>query len=159
MTNVAELAAGKDPDELLRSVESLGLNLAEGAVDQAHHILSQHRRSPLVPIQEVSAAVMAAGSFPVERIGVDGDHLAGHVLVDHTGKPFDTRAAWDAGRPAYNIGFGAMPDIAVEALGGDSELFDEDLFLSLSAIRHIVTAQAVLHHPVQGQELAVLVHV
>ncbi len=160
MPDVARLIAGRHPDELLSGVAGLGLNLSEDVVLQGHRTFVRNAQDSqlFVPEQRIAAAYIEGGRTPVDRIDVDGEHLAEHVLVDHTGKPFNTRDAWDTGHPAYNIGFGAMPGVAVEAMGGDTSLVNDQLLLGISALRHLVTAEAVLHHPDPGQELQFLIH-
>lgn len=160
MPDAPRLIAAMHPEQALSGVLGLGLNLSEDAVLEGHRVFVRNAQDSrlMVPEQRIAAAYIEGGRTPVARIDVDGEHLAEHVLVDLTGKPFNTRAAWDRGDPAYNIGFGAMPGVAVEAMGGDTSLVDEQLLLSISALRHIVTAQAVLRHPDPTQELQVLVH-
>ena len=82
--------------------------------------------------------------------------MSGFVLADHTGKAFHTREAYEAGNPAYNVGFGGFVPLAHEIFG---ELDDESgqILLAIAGLRHLATAQS-LHHPDKTQSMNTLIH-
>ncbi len=57
---------------------------------------------------------------PVERVEVNGrKHVAEQIIINsNAGTVFDTRAAWEAGMPAYHIGLGATEQHVRQNLAG-----------------------------------------
>lgn len=80
-------------------------------------------------------------------------HASNVIIANHkAGLRFDTRAAWNAGVPAYHIGFGAYPTI-LEHTQSILPTNNDDV-LAVSAMRHAATASR-LPLPAEAQQFQI----
>jgi len=162
--DVVRLVLEKDPAELYAGIGKFGLNLKEVSVGQAINTMRRYAEGALsfIPSAAETATLLEGNSVtPLRRVPVvPGDHQAHVILSNLTRDRFDTRGAWNAGRPGFNISFGRFEQLAYDALvaNGMDGAFNGQLLLAISALRHYVTAGAALRHPEPGKDLEILTH-
>lgn len=149
MPDVPTLVSNADYEDIYNGIQALGLtHIGESAIGRAFYVHERYARvRSLVPRAEKAAALLESDSkAPLERVPVIGSHQAPTILSNLTLDPFDTRRAWNEGHPAYNISFAGL-EAFVRRIRGELSDTEAQTLLAISAMRHLVTAKAVLQHP------------
>jgi hypothetical protein len=149
LLTTAQSIASCDPNKLLTTVNQLATGVDSDKVEQVIDMYGRIVDSGnVIRSTEVAAQSMATseprGPIALQRNQlIDSGHVARDVIANHTTGWFDTRGAYQADTPAYNISFGHLPELAGQM--ADFLAVNEDMLTISSLVRHAATIPALPH--------------